>query len=252
METSVIATSARIGEGTTIGYFCVIEAGAILGRGCRLGHHVVVRAGTIIGAEVQVGDHSVLGAAPMRSASSAPRPVDADAALHVGDRCMIGTGVVLYRGCTLGEQVMVADLATVREQVTVGRRTIIGRGAAVENACIVGSFCKLETNAYVTAYSTLEDHVFVAPGVLTSNDNFVGRTRERFKHYGGVIARRGARIGVGAVILPGKEIGEDALIAAGSVVTRNVPARQVWARNPARYFRDVPAAQLLENQDSRP
>ncbi len=248
MSRTAIHPFAKIASGTTIGHFCVIESDVAIGRGCRLGHHVVVRAGTRIGEGVRIGDHATLGAAPMRASNSALRAGGPLASLKVGAHCLIGAGVVLYQGCTLDEHVMVADLATVREEVTVGMHTIIGRGVAVENACTIGARCKLETNAYITAYSTLEDHVFVAPGVLTSNDNFAGRTRERYKHYKGVIARRGARIGVGAVILPGKEIGEDALIAGGSVVTRDVPSRQVWARNPARFFRNVPEAQLLENQ----
>ncbi len=231
-----------------LGHGCVIEAGVTIGRGCRLGHHVVVGADTEIGNEVLVGDHTSLGKTPMRSPNSAPRPESPLPPLKVGSQCLIGTHVVLYRGCSLARCVMVADLATVRENVTVGMRTIVGRGVAIENSCSVGAWCKLETNAYITAYSSLEDHVFVAPGVLTSNDNFVGRTRERFRHFRGVIARCGARLGVGAVILPGKEIGEDALVAGGSVVTKDVPERQIWARNPARYFREVPKAQRLENQ----
>jgi len=98
----------------------------------------------------------------------------------------------------------VSGLATVRENVTIGERTIIGRGAAIENSCTVGKRCKLETNCYVTAYSTLEDYVFFAPGTVTSNDSYAGRTEERNKHFRGVIARAGARIGSGAVVLPGK------------------------------------------------
>ena len=236
MSSSVIAPSASIGEGTTIGHYCVIDEGVTIGRNCQIGHHVVMRAGTHIGDAVQIGDHTVLGKLPMRASISALQPGGPLARLEVGAHCLIGAHVVLYRGCSLGERVMVADLATVREEVSVGERTIIGRGVAVENACSIGAYCKLETNAYITAYSTLEDNIFVAPGVLTSNDNFIGRTKERFKHFRGIIARKGARLGVGAVILPGKTIGEDALIAGGSVVTRNVPKYQIWARNPARYF----------------
>jgi acetyltransferase-like isoleucine patch superfamily enzyme len=95
----------------------------------------------------------------------------------------------------------------------------------------------------------LEDFCFIAPGVVTTNDNYLGRTEERFKHFKGVIVRKGGRIGGGAVILPGLEIGEDAIIAAGSVVTKNVPARQIFAGIPAKYFKDTPKEQLLENQD---
>src|SRR5262249_58728624 len=108
--------------------------------------------------------------------------------------------------------------------------------------------CKLESECYLCAYSTLEDRVFVAPGVVTSNDNYVGRTTERFKHFKGVTVRRGGRLGAGAVILPGVTIGEDGLVAAGSVVTSDVPPRTIVLGSPARPWRAVPAAQLPGDQ----
>jgi len=83
---------------------------------------------------------------------------------------------------------------------------------------------------------------------VTSNDNFVGRTAERFKHFKGVTVRRGGRIGAGSVILPGITIGEDALVAAGSVVTRDVPPRTIVLGQPAKAWREVPVEQLLEHQ----
>jgi acetyltransferase-like isoleucine patch superfamily enzyme len=184
----------------------------------------------------------------MKSLSSATTDEKPLPPLAVGDGCLIGTGVVLYRGCTLGRRVLVADLATVREDVTVGDRTIVGRGVTIENKCTIGRFVKLESESYITAYSTLEDRVFIAPGVTPSNDNFIGRTAERFKHFKGTTVKRGARVGVGAVLLPGVVIGEDALVAAGSVVTRDVPPRKIALGAPAKPWRDVPAEQLLENQ----
>ena len=143
---------------------------------------------------------------------------------------------------------LVADYATVREEVTIGDRTIVGRGVTIENECTIGRFVKLETECYITAYSVVEDRVFIAPGVTTSNDNYVGRTEARKKAFKGVTVKRGGRIGAGSVILPGKVIGEDALVAAGSVVTRDVPARKVVMGSPARVVRDVPTEQLLEHQ----
>ncbi len=219
-----------------------------MGENCHIGHHVVLKSGTRIGQGVRIGDHTSLGVRPLRARRSARRDLNLNAVLTVGDNGLIGCGAVLYAGCTIAPDVMVADLTTVRENVTVGTNTIVGRGVAIENSCSIGDYCKLETNAYITAYSTLEDHVFIAPGVTTSNDNFAGRTRDRHKFYKGVIVRCGGRIGAGATILPGREIGPDALLAAGSVLTRNIPAGEIWAGVPARFLRRVPASQLLENQ----
>lgn len=248
MATSVIAPSARIDPTTTIGHFCVIGEDVVIGAGCQIGHHVVIHDGTVLGEGVRVDDHTTIGKQPMRAANTAVTAGRRQPPARIGDRCLIGASVILYAGCTLGEKVLVADLATIREDVTVGAFTIIGRGVAVENRCTIGRYCKLETNVYLTAYSTVEDRVFLAPGVLTSNDNYVGRTEERFKHFQGVTVRRGGRVGVGAVVLPGKEIGPDALVAAGALVTRDATGGQVHAGLPARPVRPVPEEQLLDNQ----
>lgn len=143
---------------------------------------------------------------------------------------------------------MVADLASLRENVEVGEYTIIGRGVTIENKVRVGSRCKLETEAYITALSEIGDGCFIAPEVTFTNDNFLGRTKERFKFHRGVTMHRGARIGANVTVLPGLTLGEDALVAAGSVVTRDVPARKLVMGAPARVRREVPAEQLLENQ----
>jgi acetyltransferase-like isoleucine patch superfamily enzyme len=161
---------------------------------------------------------------------------------------LIGASTVIYIGSNISNNVLIADLASVRENTTIGEYTIIGRGVTIENYVKIGRRCKLESECYITAYSELEDYVFIAPGVVTSNDNYLGRTEERFKHFKGVTVKKGARIGANAVILPGKTIGEDALVAAGSVVTKDVPPRKIVMGSPVRIIRDVPKEQLIENQ----
>jgi acetyltransferase-like isoleucine patch superfamily enzyme len=167
---------------------------------------------------------------------------------EIGEECLIGAQVVIYAGCSLGSHVLVADGAAIREDVTVGEYTIVGRLSTIENKSRVGKKCKLETGSYITAYSDIGDYCFIAPMVTTTNDNFLGRSQERFKHFKGVTVRKGGRIGANATILPGKVIGEDAVVAAGAVVTKDVPARAIVVGSPARYLRDVPKDQLLENQ----
>ena len=222
-----VAADATIGEGTTIGEYCVIEPGVRIGRDCAIGHHVVIHAGTIIGDDVRVDASSVIGKQPMRSRNSATTSGAAVPAATIGNGTMVGANAVVYAGCTIGENVLIADLATIREAVSVGDFTIVGRGVAIENKCTVGRYCKLETNVYLAAYSTIEDRVFLAPGVLTSNDNFIGRTEERFKHFKGATVRRGGRVGV---------------------QTRNADEDTIYAGVPARKFGAVPAEQKLDNQ----
>lgn len=245
---SVLHPTSSIGEGTTHGEYCVVGANVSIGKGCKLGNFVIIHEGTIIGDNVRIDDHATLGKLPMKAANSATTKEQELPALTIGELCIVGTGVVLYRGAVIDAKVLMADLCTVRENVTVGRGTIVGRGVTIENYCSVGRYCKLESESYLCAYSTLEDRVFIAPGVVTSNDNFVGRTQERFKHFKGVTVKKGGRIGAGSVTLPGVVIGEDALVAAGSTVTKDVAPRTLVMGKPARPVRPVPVEQLLENQ----
>jgi acetyltransferase-like isoleucine patch superfamily enzyme len=245
---SLIHETAKVGENFTCGNFVTIDEGAVIGDGCILGNCVSIHAGSVIGDSVRIDDGAVIGKLPMRAANSA---VTKDMELEptkIGSGCIIGTNAVIYRGCTLGDKVLAADQATVRENVVIGEGVIIGRGVAVENRCTVGAYTKLETNVYITAYSEIGERCFVAPCVATSNDNYAGRTEKRFSAYKGVVLERGARVGVNATILPGKTIGADSLIAAGAVVTKDTEAAKIYAGNPAKYFRDVPEEELLDNQ----
>lgn len=244
-----ISPDAHIAQDVDIGDNVVIEADVTVGEGCILGYNVILHTGSRLGRRVAVGDNTVIGRRPMRSVRSALPPVTDYGPCSIVDDVQIGCGCVLYAGVSIGRQVMVADLATIREAVTIGEQTIVGRGVAIENRCTIGKRCKLETNAYITAYSELEDDVFVAPMVATSNDNYMARSNERFKHFKGVTVKRGGRIGVNATILPGKTVGEQGVVAAGSVVTHDVPAQVIVAGNPAHVFRNVPEDQLLENQE---
>jgi UDP-2-acetamido-3-amino-2,3-dideoxy-glucuronate N-acetyltransferase len=244
-----VSPDARLGGGTTVGRFSVIEEDARIGKNCRIGHNVVIHAGTVIGDDVRIDDGTVIGKLPMKAAISVTTKEQTLPEARIGDGCLIGANVVIYRGATLGRKVLVADVATIREDVTVGERTIVGRGVAIENECAIGEAVKLETNVYVTAYSKVGDRCFIAPCVATSNDNYMGRDRERFKHFKGVTVEKGGRIGVNATILPGKTIGEDSQVAAGAVVTRDTPPRTVVIGSPAKPLRPVDEKQLLENQE---
>jgi len=245
---NIIDKTAIIGQNCKMGVFTVISKDVKIGEGCIIGNHVVIHEGTILGKGVKIHDNALIGKQPMKAANSAVTKAGNQPPAQIGDGCIIGTSAVIYAGARLGQKVFIADLATLREEVVIGDYTIIGRAVAIEPFTQIGSYCKIETNAYITAYSCLEDYVFVGPGVITSNDNFAGRTKERFKHYKGVVIKKGGRIGINCTILPGKVIGEDALVAAGSLVTKDIPPRKIAMGQPAKVVKDVPREQLLENQ----
>jgi acetyltransferase-like isoleucine patch superfamily enzyme len=204
----------------------------------------VVYPGTVLGDGVKVLEHAVIGKQPTLSARSTAKREPLPPAV-VGDGTVVSTGAIVFAGATLGARVIVGDQACVRERVAVADDVVIGRGALVENDTTIGARTRIQANAYVTAYSTLEEDVFVAPCVVTTNDNFMGRTERRLAAMKGPTIRRGARIGGGAILCPGIEVGEEAFVGAGAVVTKNVPARTVVVGSPARVLRDVPEDELL-------
>ncbi len=244
---SNIHKSASIDNSTKIGFHSVVMRDVVIGKDCQIGINVIIYEGTKIGDNVRIDDNAVIGKKPMISPRSIFKVEKSLRPAEIGDNCLIGTNVIIYAQCKMGQNNLVADLATIRENVELGNFNIVGRGVAIENFCKIGNKNKFETNSYITAYSEVGDYCFIAPCVATSNDNFMGRGKERFNHFKGVVIENGGRIGVNSTILPGIKIAADTAIAAGSVVTKNTSTGKFWMGVPARELKDVPENQLLKN-----
>jgi UDP-2-acetamido-3-amino-2,3-dideoxy-glucuronate N-acetyltransferase len=223
--------------------------GLLLGEGVdlperiELGANVVLHPDTELGEDVRLGDGCVVGRPPLlspRSTASRERPGPA----VLGRGASVGVGTVIVAGARIGPGCVVADQAHVRERAVIGADTVVGRGVAVDNDVSVGERVKLQTGAYITARSVVEDDVFVAPCVTLTNDQTMGRRRGG-EPLRGAVLRRACRVGGGAVLLPGVEVGEEAFVAAGAVVTRDVPARALVMGVPARVVREVAEEDLL-------
>jgi acetyltransferase-like isoleucine patch superfamily enzyme len=207
----------------------------------------VVYPGTVVGEGCRILEGAVVGKQPTLSPRSTAKREELPPA-ELGAGTVVSTGAIVFAGARLGERVVVGDQACVRERVDVGDDVVIGRGALIENDTTVGALTKIQAMAYITAYSTLEDNVFIAPCVQTTNDNFMGRTEQRHELIKGPTIRRGARVGGGAVLCPGVEIGEEAFVGAGAVVVDDVAPRVMVVGNPARVLRDVSEEELLPRQ----
>jgi UDP-2-acetamido-3-amino-2,3-dideoxy-glucuronate N-acetyltransferase len=222
----------------------IISATAQVGSGVTFGAHVVVYDGVVIGDGCTIGDGAVLGKGPkLAKRSSASRdPLDA---LVLEDGVIIGTHAIVFAGAHVGAGSIVADQAFVRERATIGSETVVGRASGVDNDVRIGDRVRIQSQAYVTGYSVIEDDVFFGPCAMTTNDDTMARHPKGMPLRGATL-RRACRIGGGAVLVPGVEVGEEAFVAAGAVVTADVPARKVVMGVPARLVRDVPDEDLLE------
>ena len=239
-----VAPGARLEAGVAVGPGAVLHDGVVVGAGAQIGAHAVIHAGTEIGPDVVIADGAVLGKRPrLRPGSSAG--ADPPGPLVIEREATICCGAVVYAGAHIGAGAIIGDQAQVRERATIGEGTVVGRGSAVEFGAQVGARVSIQTGVYVTALSIVEDDVFLGPGVVTTNDDTMAR-HDHSEALRGPVLRRACRIGGGAVLVPGVEIGEEAFVAAGAVVSADVPARAVVMGVPARVVREVPDADLIE------
>jgi acetyltransferase-like isoleucine patch superfamily enzyme len=224
--------------------------GLVLGEGVELpdsvslGAHVVIYAGTVIGEDCVIQDGAILGKPPkLARTSSAPK--EPPPPLRIGAGSAICCGAIVFAGAELADDVIVGDQAFVRERATIGMSSVIGRGTAIDNDVVIGARVKVQTSCYITAFSVIEDAVFVGPGASTTNDDTMGRHPPDYALRGATL-RRACRIGGSVVLCPGVEVGEEAFVAAGAVVTKDVPARGVVMGVPGRAVRTVGDEDLLE------
>jgi UDP-2-acetamido-3-amino-2,3-dideoxy-glucuronate N-acetyltransferase len=240
-----VAPTAVVQPGAVVGPGAVIHDGAQIGASARIGSLTVVHAGTEVGHGCVIEDHVVLGKRPrLRPGSSAagaePEP------LVIEPEATVCAGAVVYAGARIGARAIIGDQSQVRERSVVGPGSIVGRGSTVDFDARVGARVSIQTSVYLTAGSIVEDDVFIGPGVVTTNDHTMAR-HPRGEALAGPVLRRACRVGGGAVLVPGVEIGVEAFVAAGAVVTRDVGEREVVIGVPARVVRRVPDEDLLEH-----
>lgn len=223
----------------------VVHEGARVAPGVQIGSGTVVHDGTSVAEDCLIEDLVVLGKRPrLRPGSSAAGRELGPLVLELG--VTVCCGAVVYAGARIGARAIIGDQAQVRERAVIGERSVVGRGSCVDFDATVGARVLIQTGVYVTGGSVVEDDVFLGPGVTTSNDDTMGRHAPGVP-LAGPVFKRACRVGAGAVLVPGVTIGEEAFVAAGAVVTRDVGAREVVMGVPARVVRRVEDGDLIEH-----
>jgi acetyltransferase-like isoleucine patch superfamily enzyme len=219
-----------------------IDASVVLPPDAYIGNNVTIYPNVVLREGCCVMDGAVLGRIPITNGTTT-RPLDTSPRpLEIGAGTIIGCNSVLYAGNTIGSNVLISDLSSLREGCVVGNGAVIGRGVMVLYDCQIGAFARIQDQVHLVGSMIIEEYAFVGMGVMTANDSaiYLSRFGLAAPTSEGPTIRKYAVIGVGATILPGVEIGEGAMVRAGSVVTRSVPSWTLVGGAPARHIKDIP------------
>lgn len=159
----------------------------------------------------------------------------------LGEDAKIRSGSVLYQGVQIGRHFETGHHVIIREENEIGDSVSIWTHTIIDYGCRIGNRVKIHSHCYIAQFTMIEDDVFIGPGTIFANDKYPVTS-----HLEGPEVKRGARIGVNVTVLPGVIIGKEALVGAGSVVTKDVPEGAVVVGNPARCVTTID--KILEKQ----
>lgn len=228
----------------TLTQVTAVSPDSTLAATARLGNFVTIHPKVRVGENCVVMDGAILGRLPMAN-RTVTRAVPRDySELFIGDGTIIGCNTVIYTGSRIGNDVLINDLTSIREGCVINDEVVIGRGVMILYNVKIGARSRIQDQAHIVGEMIVEEDVFIGMAVTTTNDNEVYLTRFGLAkaELKPPLIRRFAVVGAGATILPGIEIGEGAVVAAGAVVTHHVPAWTIVAGVPARHLRDIPPA----------
>lgn len=198
----------------------VVEDGVIFGDNVTIFDNVIIRKGAVIGDNVTLGYYE----------GECPGTVT-----EIGERAKIRSGAVIYHGFKLGAGSSVGHNTVIREMTIIGENTYIGALIMMEGEITIGDNCGINAQCHITRFSRIDDYVFFGPGVMSMNDNNMAHKRKGHgQSMKGFTAKNYVRVGGGCTLLPGVVLEEGSVVAAGSLVTRDVPHFSLVMGRPAR------------------
>ena len=184
-----------------------------------------------IGKNCVIGEYVVIGEPPREEKSG-------ELKTEIGNNAIIRSHSVIYADNCIGENFETGHRVLVREENRIGKNVSIGSGSIVEHHVKIGNNVRLHSNVFVPEYSILEESCWLGPNVVLTNAKYPQSPNVKKGLQGPTIKMR-AKIGANSTLLPGIVVGENALVGAGSVVTKDVPQNKVVAGNPARIIKDI-------------
>lgn len=222
-----------------MGFGAFVEKGAKIGKNVKISPHATVLSGSIVGDRCIIGSHCIVGHPSKLKvqmtdfSATSPKVADfviKDPTTRIGEESVIRSSSVIYTNVRIGAKLRTGHNILIRENVAVGDHCVVGTHAILDGYSRIGNNSMIQSQCYITQAVSIGNGVFIAPGcIFLDNKKIIlgeGLERINIEDY--------VRIGGGTKILAGVTIGEHALIGAGSVVTRSIPARAVAYGIPAK------------------
>lgn len=227
----IISKNVTIGNNVSIGHNCIIEDNVILGENIFIDSNTIIRSGVTIGDNSFVGSNCIIGEYWMDFCKDRKQH---NYFLIIGKNALIRSGSIIYAGSKIGEGFQTGHQVTIREKAQIGDYVSLGTLSDIQGNCEIGNYVRLHSNVHIGQLSIIDDFVWVFPYVVLTND-----PTPPSENFEGVHVKPFSIIATGAIIMPGLEIGQDSLVAAGAIVTKNVSEYMVVAGNPAKPLSDV-------------
>lgn len=227
----VIDKTAKIGSDVIIGHNCIIEENVVVGDGSYIDSNTIIRSNTILGKNSMIEANCIIGEYLYDYCLNKEKH---DYSLTIGDDSIIRSGSIIYSDSDIGNNFQTGHQVTIREKSKIGNNVSIGTLSDVQGNCEIGNYVRLHSNVHIGQLSKIDDFVWIFPYVVLTND-----PTPPSEDFVGVHIHSFAIVATGSIIMPGLNIGQDALVGAGAIVTKSVPNYAVVVGNPAKVISDV-------------
>lgn len=223
----MVSKNARVYEGA------VIEDGAIIHD------FAVIYPDTLIKTGAEIFEHCTVGRPPKAPGCTSRKVGTVFKQTVIGENSILSPGCTVYAGVEIGHNTLLGDNCSIREDCKIGDYCIVSRNVTVNYNTVIGDRTKIMDNSHITGNAVIEEDVFISVLVATTNDNTMGREAYDEDHVGGPHIKKNTTVGAAANILPNVVIGENCIVGAGAVVTKDVEDGKVVMGIPARVVRNV-------------
>ncbi len=222
---------------------------SVLGKNVKLGKNIKLGKNVVIYGDVEILDGAVIEHNVVLGYNNLthirPEYKDKSPVTKIGKNVLIRPNSIVYAGCSIGEYSTINQNVVLREFTEIGHHSSVGSLCMCEGYTKIGNYTTVHSQVHMTAKMIIEDYVFIGPLAGTANGYRVSYFRNIPRVEKGPHIKRGAIIGAQALLLPGITVGEQAIVAGGAVVTKDVPDFKVAMGIPAKVVREITEEEKL-------